>query len=103
MASEEKKKKTTTEGQSKENSKKQQKRKEAKKERKQQGPIKRFINSRIRFIPVWLRVVLFIVLCFIAFYIGLDVGYTKLGDGDDADTVRSLDFWKDMWNYIKGK
>ncbi|MGP4072295.1 DNA-directed RNA polymerase subunit beta [Piscibacillus sp. B03] len=99
MASEEQKKQPQEE--TKEN--KQKKRKEAKKERKQHGPIRRFINSRIRFIPVWLRVVLVVVLCFVAFYLGLDVGYTKLGDGDDADTVRSLDFWKDMWSYIQGE
>lgn len=99
MASEEQKKQPQEE--TKEN--KQKKRKEAKKERKQHGPIRRFINSRIRFIPVWLRVVLVVVLCFVAFYLGLDVGYTKLGDGDDADTVRSLDFWKEMWSYIQGE
>lgn len=99
MASEEQKK-TTSQEETKENKKK---RKEAKKERKQHGPIRRFINSRIRFIPVWLRVVLVVVLCFAAFYVGLDVGYTKLGEGEDADTVRSLDFWKDMWSYIQGE
>ncbi|SEQ99171.1 DNA-directed RNA polymerase subunit beta [Piscibacillus halophilus] len=104
MASEEQKNIRTSKQAEKEDTPKQKKkRKEVKSERKQQGAVRRFISSRIRFIPVWLRVVLIIVLCFAAFYIGLDVGYTKLGDGEDADTVRSLDFWKDMWSYIQGE
>ncbi|RPF54129.1 DNA-directed RNA polymerase subunit beta [Aquisalibacillus elongatus] len=107
MASEDKNKNNQTDSSSAEDTKKRKLRKkqlkEEKKKDKQKGPIRRFISTRIRFIPVWLRVIIVIALCFVAFYVGLGFGFSSLGEGEDPDTVRSLEFWRYIWDYIQGE
>ncbi|GEL77229.1 DNA-directed RNA polymerase subunit beta [Tenuibacillus multivorans] len=79
---------------------KRQKQKERRKKR--EGKLGR-IRGRIRYIPVWLRVILIILICMAAFFGGLSFGYAGIGEGEDPNTVLDLDFWQGMLEYMRGK
>ncbi|TFB19269.1 DNA-directed RNA polymerase subunit beta [Filobacillus milosensis] len=89
------------EGQDTNNRKKRREAKEAKKKETEKKP--GFFKRRIRFIPVWLRVILVAALCVGAFIFGLSFGYATLGEGEDPSVVRDLEFWENIWDYIQGK
>ena len=50
---------------------------------------------QIRLIPIWLRLILVIVLLVVVAIIGLQFGYSYIGDGDSKDV-----FKKDTWTHI---
>lgn len=56
---------------------------------------------RRRLIPIWLRIVLVIVLCFFAIIVGMIIGYGVLGDGAPLDVLK-VDTWKHIINIVKG-
>ncbi|MDQ0352694.1 hypothetical protein J2R98_002545 [Alkalibacillus filiformis] len=78
----------------------QSKRKAAKEERKKEKKQKK---GRIRYIPVWLRFVLAIVLSIAALAIGMMVGYGVIGEGDEPSSVLDRSLWENLYDYIKGK
>ena len=50
---------------------------------------------RIRVLPIWLRIIIVIALCFIAVILGLIIGYAVLGDGTFGEV-----FQKSTWTHI---
>ncbi|MET3684242.1 hypothetical protein ABID56_002368 [Alkalibacillus flavidus] len=71
--------------------------KEAKKEEKKKR------KGRVRYLPVWLRFLLVIVLSAAALVLGLMVGYGIVGEGDDPSGALDPDMWQRMYDYIRGK
>jgi DNA-directed RNA polymerase subunit beta len=62
-----------------------QRRKSSKKQQQQQ----------VRFIPIWLRIIILLVSIFVSVVIGAVIGYSIIGDGDIADV-----FKMDTWTHI---
>jgi len=79
------------------------KRRQAKQAKKEAKKEKKLSKGRIRYIPVWLRVILIALLCIGAFIGGLMVGFGTLGEGDDMKTVLDREFWDSIFNYIRGE
>ncbi|MDO5078482.1 MAG: DNA-directed RNA polymerase subunit beta [Streptococcus minor] len=50
-----------------------------------------------------LFVFLILILAFIIFAIGLMVGYSVVGDGDNAMSILSLDKWQEIISKFTGK
>jgi flagellar basal body-associated protein FliL len=63
-------------------------------ELKEQKPQKKE-KTRIRLIPIWLRLIIVIVLVALSAMIGVIVGYGVIGDGDPKDALK-----KSTWQHI---
>lgn len=50
---------------------------------------------QIRLIPIWLRLILIAILIVVAAIIGLQFGYSFIGDGDPKDVLK-----KETWTHI---
>jgi hypothetical protein len=57
---------------------------------------------QIRLVPIWLRVLIILVLLFIAVVAGLTVGYSILGDGESSEVLQ-WSTWQHLIDIIKGK
>ena len=57
---------------------------------------------QIRLFPIWLRVIIIIVLLFVAVFAGLTVGYSVLGDGQSSEVLK-WSTWQHLIDIIKGK
>lgn len=57
---------------------------------------------QIRLVPIWLRVLIILVLLFIAVVTGLTVGYSILGDGESSEVLQ-WSTWQHLIDIIKGK
>ena len=60
---------------------------------------RRFI--RIRLIPIWLRIVLFLLLCIIVTAIGIVFGYSVIGEGESGDALK-WSTWKHILDIMNG-
>lgn len=76
-------------------------RKEARKRRKEER--KQNPKGPIRFIPVWLRLLIVIALCVAGLIIGLMLGYGFIGEGENPQDVLKLEFWQEIIDYIQGE
>lgn len=74
---------------------KQLTREEHKKERKQDNQEVKQKKIRIRLIPIWLRIILFVILIVVAVGAGAMVGYSVMGDGKPSEI-----FEKETWTHI---
>ena len=95
---------------------KTQRRTKAEKATPKKNPVKEFISKRalrkqqrenednepqktwwvqIRLIPIWLRLILIVLLLVVVSIIGLQFGYSYIGDGNPADVLK-----KDTWTHI---
>ncbi|MGM8215040.1 DNA-directed RNA polymerase subunit beta [Bacillaceae bacterium W0354] len=79
------------------------KRKEAKKAKKAEKKQLKEGKGRIRYIPVWLRVILIAAICIGAFVWGLTIGYGVIGEGENPKAVLDRDFWEEILKYIRGE
>lgn len=79
------------------------KRRQAKQAKKEAKKEKKLSKGRIRYIPVWLRVILIALLCIGAFIGGLMIGFGSLGEGDDMRSVLDREFWDSLLEYIRGE
>ncbi|MFS0783818.1 DNA-directed RNA polymerase subunit beta [Bacillus sp. 1P06AnD] len=59
-------------------------------------PEKASVKLRIRLIPIWLRIILFVAAVLAAVLIGCLVGYSVIGDGSPGEV-----FQKDTWTHIR--
>lgn len=50
---------------------------------------------RVRLIPIWLRIILFVLLVAASVICGVMVGYGVIGDGDPTDALK-----KETWTHI---
>ncbi|MDQ0160514.1 DNA-directed RNA polymerase subunit beta [Alkalibacillus salilacus] len=82
------------------NNQEKSQRKAAKEEKKKN---KKKRKGRVRYLPVWLRFLLVIILAIVATILGLMVGYGVVGEGDDPSSVLDPDLWQNMYDYIRGK
>lgn len=78
-------------------------RKAAKQAKKQAKKEKKLTKGRIRYIPVWLRVILIAIICGVAFIVGLTVGYGVVGDGSEPKDVLNRELWDHILKYIRGE
>ncbi len=74
---------------------KKQERKEKKADRKERRAVHRMF-------PIWLRIVVVIILIFLALIIGLLVGYSVLGDAEQPLDVLTFEFWQHIMDIITG-
>ncbi|MFZ0370225.1 MAG: DNA-directed RNA polymerase subunit beta [Halobacillus sp.] len=56
-------------------------------------------KSRIRVLPIWLRIIIVLALSIVALFIGLMVGYGVIGDGKPMDAL-SWDTWQHIWDIV---
>lgn len=56
---------------------------------------KRRKRIRIRFIPIWLRIVIIVLLIAASVTVGAMVGYGVIGDGNKSDVLK-----KETWTHI---
>lgn len=94
--------KLTTENEKTSSQSRKQYKQDKKKEKNSKKRKTKKRRGRIRYIPVWLRVILVISFAIGAFYGGMIVGYTILGDGQDADTILNREYWEGLLEYIQG-
>ncbi|WP_062108497.1 DNA-directed RNA polymerase subunit beta [Bacillus niameyensis] len=72
------------------------KKSEAKRKKREQKIEKQSMKRvRIRLIPIWLRIILFVILLAASLAGGLLVGYGVIGDGKPTDV-----FQKETWTHI---
>lgn len=57
---------------------------------------------QIRMIPIWLRIILVILLIVGVAVIGLQIGYSYVGDGNPSDVLKK-ETWTHIVDIIKGK
>ncbi len=57
---------------------------------------------QIRLIPIWLRIVLVLILLFIAAIAGMVIGYGFIGSGEPADALK-WSTWQHIFDIIEGK
>ncbi|MEK4698492.1 DNA-directed RNA polymerase subunit beta [Solibacillus sp. FSL R7-0668] len=57
---------------------------------------------QLRLIPIWLRIILIAVLFVATAAIGLIIGYSVIGDGDAADTLK-WSTWQHLLDIMSGK
>ena len=80
----------------------------ARKERKKELPKheesepKRTFWVQIRLIPIWLRIILIAVLLVVMSIIGLQIGYSYIGDGNAKDVLKK-ETWTHILDIINGK
>ncbi|GAA0468502.1 DNA-directed RNA polymerase subunit beta [Alkalibacillus silvisoli] len=80
--------------------KNQSKRKAAKAARKKEKKQKK---GRIRYLPVWLRFILVVVLSVVALIVGTMIGFGVIGEGNEPSEVFDRSMWQDLYDYIQGK
>ncbi|MGP4077141.1 DNA-directed RNA polymerase subunit beta [Halobacillus sp. K22] len=56
-------------------------------------------KSRIRVLPIWLRIIIVLVLSILALLIGLMVGYGVIGDGNPMEAL-NWDTWQHIWDIV---
>ena len=56
---------------------------------------------QIRLIPIWLRVVIVLILLFIAVIAGLNIGYSVIGGGEDSGIFK-WSTWQHVLDIING-
>ncbi|MGG3888526.1 DNA-directed RNA polymerase subunit beta [Metabacillus fastidiosus] len=76
-------------------SKETEKEKKSSQEKSQLSEIKFLIRSRIRLIPIWLRIVLLLFFMMLSTIFGILIGYGVIGDGDMIDALKSS-----TWQHI---
>ncbi|MED4464449.1 DNA-directed RNA polymerase subunit beta [Metabacillus fastidiosus] len=76
-------------------SKEAEKEKKSSREKSQLSEIKFLIRSRIRLIPIWLRIVLLLFFMMLSTIFGILIGYGVIGDGDMIDALKSS-----TWQHI---
>ena len=54
---------------------------------------------RIRVLPIWLRIIIVIALCFIAVILGLVIGYAVLGDGTFGEVFK-MSTWTHLFDLV---
>lgn len=52
-------------------------------------------KERIRIFPIWLRIIVIVILAFVALAAGLMFGYSVMGDGNATDVFKS-----ETWRHI---
>lgn len=57
-------------------------------------------RSMRRILPIWLRLIIFILLCGGALIIGLMIGYGILGDGSPKDVLK-VEAWQHIIDIVK--
>ena len=77
-------------------------REQRKAKRDETNTSKKTIWVQIRIIPIWLRLILIILLIAIVAVIGLQFGYSYIGDGNPEDVLKK-DTWTHIVDIIKGK
>lgn len=79
-------------------------RKERKKElpKQEESEPKRTFWVQIRLIPIWLRIVLIALLLVVTAIIGLQIGFSYIGDGDAKDVLKK-ETWTHITDIINGK
>lgn len=70
--------------------------------RDESGEPKKTFWVQIRIIPIWLRLILIILLLAIVAVIGLQIGYSYIGDGNPEDVLNKKT-WTHIIDIIKGK
>ena len=55
---------------------------------------------QLRMIPIWLRIIIVVALVAVAMFVGYDIGYSVIGDGDSSNKVATL---RHMLDIINGK
>lgn len=77
---------------------KQEKEADATTRKEKRGKRKR--RSTRRIFPIWLRLIIFSLLCTGALIIGLIIGYAILGDGSPKDILK-IDAWQHIIDIVK--
>lgn len=77
-------------------------REQRKAKREDTGEPKKTLWVQIRIIPIWLRLILIILLIAIVAVIGLQIGYSYIGDGNPEDVLKRTT-WTHIIDIIKGK
>lgn len=77
-------------------------REQRKAKRDETNTSKKTIWVQIRILPIWLRLILIILLIAIVAVIGLQIGYSYIGDGNPEDVLKK-DTWTHIVDIIKGK
>jgi hypothetical protein len=54
---------------------------------------------RVRLIPIWLRVLLFILLLAVSLVLGIAIGFSVIGDGKFLDTFK-LETWQHIYDIV---
>ncbi|MFB1051558.1 DNA-directed RNA polymerase subunit beta [Paraliobacillus sp. JSM ZJ581] len=81
---------------------KKMKKNEKNNEVKQQKTKKKQTKPVRRIFPVWLRIVVVLILSFLALIIGLVVGYSVLGDGSPME-VLEFETWQHIIDIVTGE
>lgn len=55
-----------------------------------------------RIFPIWLRIIVIFLLALFALILGMVVGFSVLGDGDNPLDVLTFDFWRHVLDIITG-
>jgi len=63
---------------------------------------KRTLWVQIRLIPIWLRIILIALLLVLVSIIGLQIGFSYIGDGDAKDVLKK-ETWTHILDIIDGK
>jgi len=63
---------------------------------------KRTFWVQIRLIPIWLRIILIALLLVLVSIIGLQIGFSYIGDGDPKDVLKK-ETWTHILDIIDGK
>ena len=61
---------------------------------------KREKEGRIRLIPIWLRLVIILLLAFIAMIVGAMIGYGIVGDGTNPFEIFNPETWYQIYDMI---
>lgn len=83
------------------NSRKERKRRKKEHTEDEVAPKKTFW-VQLRILPIWLRIILFILLLAAVIVIGLRFGYGFIGDGNPADVLKK-ETWTHILDIIQGK
>lgn len=57
---------------------------------------------QLRLIPIWLRIILVLLLFLVAAVVGLNVGYSIIGDGASSGALK-WDTWQHILDIMSGK
>lgn len=57
---------------------------------------------RIRFIPIWLRLLIVLILVIVSTLIGIVVGYSVIGSGNVQDALR-IETWQHILDLVNKK
>ncbi|ARF15762.1 hypothetical protein SporoS204_12355 [Sporosarcina ureae] len=65
-------------------------------------PVSEMRWVQVRLIPIWLRLLIFIVLLVLAAIAGTMVGFSVIGDGSAADVFKK-ETWQHIFDIMNGK